>query len=130
MRKTLIALMSATFMVFAFGGCEAEDESSTDVPQACTYTATSVANGCDQFRYTYCDKLVACGVYGTQTECYTWFDSDEFIGGCDPTFTDPVASQTAFSSCLCGIDVEGCADLSSTDVFVLLPVCYDWIPAQ
>lgn len=133
MRKAFWALVIAIPMAMA--ACEATDETTdattqTDQGPSCTATASNVYDGCMQFRDALCDRMVVCNIYGDMNECYGWFDNEEIgLGGCEETFTDPVASPAKFQQCICGMPTTNCQALSE-QVDQVIPVCFEWMPAE
>jgi len=140
MKKAFWALMVA--VPLAMAACETTNETTDattdtmrdattqgDQTPACTATATNVYDGCQQFRATLCNRLVDCETYANMTECLAWFESEDGFGGCDSTFTDPVADAAKFQTCICdSIPETPCA--SFTDLETAIPACYEWVPQQ
>jgi|GEM_PF-3712381 len=104
------------------------DQTTTDQTPACTASASNVYDGCLKFRDALCTKLVACNSFADKVECGNWFDSEDAFGGCDPDFTDPVASAAKFEECICDIPDQTCESIAA-GVLTALPACGEWVPA-
>ncbi|MBP7126955.1 hypothetical protein KBD49_11390 [Myxococcota bacterium] len=130
MKRILWAITAAALLTF--GACEATDEgtdATTDQTPACTASASSVYDGCIQFKTKLCAKLVSCAIYADAVECGNWFDSEDGFAGCDQDFTDPVADAAKFQDCICSIPGETCQAIQQ-GVLTALPSCGEWVPAQ